>query len=131
MGAKPMNSSRDVDAAERFAPGDGISLPAGPRGKGVGRLEPPPDDLINLLFQVNQRLLHHAAKLIQTDALPQTQTSWTKSPLPGFQPCQKPQVILYHELVHGQLVAGVNPGLLGCHQKGLGRPSPGSPTGNT
>jgi hypothetical protein len=29
------------------------------------------------------------------------------------------------------LVAGVNPGLLGCHQKGLGRPSPGSPTGNT
>jgi hypothetical protein len=70
-----MNSSRDVDAAKRLAPSDGISLPAGPHGKGVGRIEASADDLINVLFQVNQRLLRHVAKLIRIDGLLQTQTS--------------------------------------------------------
>jgi len=74
MSAKPVNSSRDVDAAKRFAPSDGISLVAGPHGKGVGRLKSSADDLIKLLFQVNQRLLHHVAKIIRIDTLLQTQT---------------------------------------------------------
>ena len=72
MGAKAMDSSRNVDAAKGLAPSDGISLVAGPHGKGVGRLEPFPDDLVNLLFQVYERLLGHVAKLIEIGARLQT-----------------------------------------------------------
>ena len=68
MGAKAMDSSRDVRAAKGFAPSDGISLVAGLHGQGIGRLKPSPDDLVNLLFQVYERLRGHVAKLIQIGA---------------------------------------------------------------
>ncbi len=63
MGLETMHATRHPHAAESFAPGDGICLRAVLRGERVRQLRPPPDEAVNLFFDVDEWLFHDSRSL--------------------------------------------------------------------
>jgi len=64
MSTKPIDSTRDAQAAECFPPGDGIRLFAGFYRKGIWSFRSSADKPVDFLLNVDEGLLHGSQRYV-------------------------------------------------------------------